>query len=100
MKPEPETVTVTYRWGVVAADEPVDVRTIKGYVTILEHQNSLGAPMSYSILFFDADGLPISHFGAEDFSLFVGAAILAWGELGLPGVLVVGEAAALVPLAK
>lgn len=86
MKPEPESVTTAYRWGVVANDEPVGVRTVRGYVSILERRNAADGPISYYILFFDADGRPIQSFLADDFPLFADAAFAAWKELGLPGV--------------
>ncbi len=96
-----QSVTIEYRWGVVAANEPVGIRTIKGYVTILERQISSGAPESYHILFFDINGLPIQSFLGEDFPLFADAAYMAWKELGLPDIGgSPGESlAALVPLA-
>lgn len=96
-----QSVTIEYRWGVVANDEPVGVRTIRGYVTILERQNARGGPESYHIVFFDVDGRPIQSFLGEDFPLFADAAYMAWKELGLPDI---GDSpgkslATLVPLA-
>ena len=81
-----QTKTLEYRWGVVNSAEPVGIRAVRGYVTILERRNAADGPLGYHILFFDADGLPIQNFLAEDFSLFTSAAYLAWKELGLPPI--------------
>ena len=101
MKPEPESVTVTYRWGVVASNEPVGIRTVRGYVVILERRNAADGPIGYHFVFFDADGHPIQSFLADDFPLFASAAYAAWKELGLPpiGGSPGEEIATLVPLA-
>jgi hypothetical protein len=101
-----QSKTLEYRWGVVAASEPVGIRTIRGYVTILERQNARGGPLGYHILFFDVDGRPIQSFLVDDFPLFTSAAYLAWKELGLPVLardalaLLGTEIATLVPLAS
>lgn len=81
-----QSKTSEYRWGVVASDEPVGIRTIRGYVTILDRRNAQDSPIGYHILFFDPDGRPIQSFLADDFPLFTSAAYLAWKELGLPDI--------------
>ena len=81
-----QSITKEYRWGLVASDEPVGIRTIRGYVTILDRRNARDAPIGYHILFFDAGGRPIQSFLADDFPLFVSAAYAAWHELGLPDI--------------
>lgn len=80
---EPQSRTLDYRWGVCDASEPAGVRTIKGYVTFLERQTSLGATIGYRVIFSDPDGMPISNFSIEDFALFASAVSLARKELGL-----------------
>jgi len=90
-KPKPRSTIVEYRWGVFAASEPPDIRTIHGYVTILVHYNSLDAPVSHQIMLSDAEGRPMQTFLADDFPLFVSAAYAAWEELGLPSIGTPGE---------
>lgn len=80
----PESVVRTYRWGVVAADEPAGVRTVRGFIAVLEFCTPSGAPLNYQLAFFNIDGRPLDHFGADDFPLFACAAGLAMAELGLP----------------
>ena len=104
-----QSVTTEYRWGVVDASEPPDIRTVRGYVTVLEHQSPPDGPVTYKLLFFDADGRPVTAFAFQDFLLFASAAVLAMAmvddELAVElGKLVKpendpGPAAALVPLA-
>ncbi len=97
---EPQSRTLEYRWGVCDASEPEGVRTIKGYVTFLERQTGSGATLAYTLLFSNQDGLPISNFSIEDFSLFASAANLARKELGLPVEDSPDPIAALVKLAN
>ena len=74
--------TLEYRWGVVDASEPPDIRLVRGYVTILEHQTTAeGAFLTYKLLFFDPDGRPLTAFPSQDFLLFASAAALAMAEL-------------------
>lgn len=95
-----QSKTLEYRWGVVASNEPVGIRTIRGYVTILDRRNAVDGPIGYHILFFDPDGRPIQNFLADDFPLFVSAADAAWKELGLPAIgSFDSQIATLVPLA-
>lgn len=97
-----QTKTLEYRWGIVATAEPVGIRAVRGYVSILERRNAVDGPLGYHILFFDADGLPIQSFLAEDFPLFTSAAYLAWKSLGLPSIEGSPDepVAALVPLLR
>lgn len=97
-----QSITVEYKWGVVDASEPVDIRLVRGYVIILERQSPTGATLTYQLLFFHVDGRPMVAFPVEDFLLFASAAALALAELGLPldgWPLADSPAAALVPLA-
>ena len=79
-----EQITKTYRWGVVAADEPAGVRSVRGFVTVLEFCLPSGAPTSYQLVFFGSDGRPLERFEVDDFRLFACAAGLVLVELGLP----------------
>ena len=79
-----ERITREYRWGIVAADEPNGVRSIRGFVTVLEFCTPSGASLSYHLVFFDGDGRPLDRFEVDDFRLFACAAGLALEELGLP----------------
>lgn len=81
---EPQSQTAEYRWGVCDASEPAGVRTVKGYVTILDRQTPSSAPIGYRVIFSDPNGLSISNFSIEDFELFTSAVLLARKELGLP----------------
>ena len=98
-----QSVTTEYRWGVVDASEPPDIRLVRGYVTILEHQSPVDGPVTYKLLFFDADGRPLTAFPFEDFLLFASAAALAMAmvddevAVGLEND--PGPVATLVPLA-
>lgn len=99
-----QSQTLEYRWGVVDASEPEDIRLVRGYVTILERQSPTDAPLTYQLLFFHVDGRPMVAFSIEDFLLFTSAAALALDELGLPVdggplQLATPPAAVLVPLA-
>ncbi len=105
-----QSVTTEYRWGVVDASEPPDIRTVRGYVTVLEHhQSPPDGPVTYKLLFFDADGRPVTAFPFGDFLLFASAAVLAMAmvddEVAVELEKLVkpendpGPAAALVPLA-
>ena len=74
--------TLEYRWGVVDASEPPDIRLVLGYVTVLEHRSPADGPfVNYKLLFFDADGRPLTTFPAHEFALFASAAALAMAEL-------------------
>lgn len=77
-----QSVTTEYRWGVVDASEPPDIRLVLGYVTVLEHQTPAdGTFITYKLLFFDVDGRPLTAFPFEDFMLFSSAAALAMAEV-------------------
>lgn len=95
----PESIVKTYRWGVVSTDEPPGVRTIRGFVSVLELQTPSGAPTDYRIVFFDIDGHPLQNFSVDDFRLFACAAGLATEELGLSQSNSPNHLAALVVLA-
>lgn len=104
MKPEPEFVTTTYRWGVVDAAEPPDIRPVRGYVTVLEHQSPADGPLvTYKLLFFDADGHPVTAFSFSDFMLMSSAAALAMAAVDEEPIADLdngpSSVAALVPLA-
>ncbi len=74
--------TLEYRWGVVDAAEPTDIRLVVGYVTVLEHRSPAdSAFVNYKLLFFDVDGRPITTFTAKGFALLASAAALALAEL-------------------
>ena len=79
-----ERITKEYRWGIVAADEPAGVRSVRGFVTVLEFCTPSGAPLDYHLVFFGVDGRPLDRFEAEDFRLFACAGGLALDELGRP----------------
>ncbi len=79
-----QRITREYRWGIVDANEPPGVRTIRGFVTVLEFCAPNGAPLDYVVAFFDTDGRPIPTFQADEFKLFACAAGLAMKALGLP----------------
>lgn len=82
MKPEPEFVTTTYRWGVVDSAEPPDVRLVVGYVTVLEHRSPADSGfVDYKLVFFDAEGQPLTAFPPHQFALLASAAALAMAEL-------------------
>ena len=77
-----QSITAEYRWGVVDASEPPDIRPVRGYVTVLEHRSPAdSAFINYKLLFFDADGNPLTAFSFQDFKLFASAAALAMAEL-------------------
>lgn len=77
-----QSVTTEYRWGVVDASEPPDIRPVRGYVTVLEHRSPADGPLvTYRLLFSDADGLPLTTFPSQDFALMASAAGLAMAEL-------------------
>ena len=74
--------TLEYRWGVVDASEPPDIRPVRGYVTVLEHQSPAdSAFVTYSLLFADAEGRSLSVFPSQGFGLFASAAVLAMAEV-------------------
>ncbi len=74
--------TLEYRWGVVDAAEPPDIRLVVGYVTVLEHRSPAdSAFVNYKLMFFDADGRPLTTFPVSDFALMASAAALAMAEL-------------------
>lgn len=75
--------TAEYRWPVVAVAEPVDVRTIRGYVTILEQQAKDGTLLSRRVMFSDPEGRPFQSLAVEDFDVFNDAAQAALVEMGL-----------------
>ena len=77
-----QSITIEYRWGVVDASEPSDIRTVRGYVSILEHQSPAdSAVVTYKLMFFDVNGLPIQSFPSQDFLLLASAAALAMAEV-------------------
>ncbi len=77
-----QSITTEHRWGVVDAAEPPDLRLVVGFVTVLEHQMPAdGAFLTYKIMFFDNNGLPLTAFPSENFQLFASAAALAMAEL-------------------
>ena len=78
-----EQITKTYRWGIVSTNEPAGVRSVRGFVTVLEFCLPSGAPTSYQVVFFDTDGRPLDRFEVDTFRLFACAAGLALEELGL-----------------
>lgn len=96
----PESVVRTYRWGIVAAGEPPGVRSVQGFVSVLEFCTPSGAPLSYQLVFFDVDGRPLERFEVGDFRLFACAAGLALEELGLPHADGPEHAAELIVLAQ
>ena len=74
--------TLEYRWGVVDASEPPDIRPVRGYVTVLEHQSPAdSAFVTYKLLFSDDEGRPLTAFPSQDFGLFASAAVLAMAEV-------------------
>ncbi len=74
--------TLEYRWGVVDASEPPDIRPVRGYVTVLEHRSPAEGPLvTYRLMFFDGDGNQLTAFPSGDFQLFASAAALAMAEL-------------------
>ena len=74
--------TSEYRWGVVDASEPPDIRLVRGYVTILEHRSPANSSLAtYKLLFFDPDGNQLTAFPSQDFGLFASAAVLAMVEV-------------------
>ncbi len=78
--------TNEYRWPVVAVAEPVGVRTIRGYITILEHQTGDGAPLAYRVMFSDSEGRPFQSLAGDDLDVFYDAAQAALVEMGLRSV--------------
>ncbi len=100
-----QSVTVEYRWGVVDAAEPPDIRLVVGFVTVLEHRSPADGPfIDYKILFFDAEGRPLTSFPPHQLALLASAGALAMAELGVGDAakeLVAGPppSAVLVPLA-
>ena len=75
--------TNEYRWPVVAAGEPKGIRTIRGFVTIFEYTTKDDVPLSYRLMFSDAEGRPIQSFVFEDLDIFYDAAQAALVERGL-----------------
>ena len=74
--------TLEYRWGVVDASEPPDIRPVRGYVTVLEHQSPAdSAFVTYKLLFSDEEGHSLTAFPSQDFGLFASAAVLAMAEV-------------------
>ena len=74
--------TLEYRWGVVDASEPPDIRPVRGYVTVLEHQSPAdSAFVTYKLLFSDAEGRSLTAFPSQDFGLFASAAVLVMAEV-------------------
>ena len=74
--------TLEYRWGVVDASEPPDIRPVRGYVTVLEHRSPADSESpTYKLLFSDAEGRPLTAFPSQDFLLLSSAAALVMAEL-------------------
>ncbi len=99
-----QSVTTEYRWGIVDASEPPDIRLVRGYVTVLEHQSPADGPLvTYKLLFFDVDGRPQTAFPFEDFLLMSSAAALAMAMVSEESAAELenspGPVAVLVPLA-
>ncbi len=77
-----QSITTEHRWGVVDASEPPDIRLVLGFVTVLEHQTPVdGAFITYKLMFFDVNGLPLTAFPSENFQVFASAAALAMAQL-------------------
>ncbi len=77
-----QSVTTEWRWGVVDASEPPDVRPVRGFVTVLEHRSPADSPLvTYKLLFFDVEGRPVTAFPFEDFLLMTCAGALAMAEV-------------------
>lgn len=78
-----QSLTKTYQWPVVDTREPKGVRVPVGFVTILARETEDGAPLSYRLLFFDADGRALQSFDLEMLDIFYDAAQAALKEMGL-----------------
>lgn len=78
--------TTEYMWGVVATAEPKDVRTIRGYITILEYETEEGAPLSHRVMFSDPKGIPFQSLTVEDLDVFYSATQAALAERELRAV--------------
>ncbi len=77
-----QSITAEYRWGVVDASEPPDIRPVRGYVTVLEHRSPAdSAFVTYKLMFFDVGGNQLTAFPFQDFMLMASAAALAMAEL-------------------
>lgn len=72
-------VTHEWRYPVIDRREPVGVRTIKGYITLLRRES--GGRPQFSMLLLDSEGVPIVTWERDDFWLFVGAARAAIEEV-------------------
>lgn len=74
--------TMEYRWGVVDASEPPDLRLVLGFVTVLEHRSPADGPfVDYKVMFFDVNGLPLTSFPPHQLALMASAGALAMAEL-------------------
>ncbi len=74
--------TLEYRWGIVDASEPPDIRLVVGFVTVLEHRSPAEGPfVNYKIMFFDSDGQPLTSFPPQQLALLASAGALAMAEL-------------------
>ncbi len=78
--------TSEWRWPVVDLNEPPGVRTILGYVMILERQTEGGAPISYHVMFLDAEARPLPSLAVEDMDVFYDATQAVLVEMGLRAV--------------
>ncbi len=77
-----QSITTEYRWGVVDASEPPDIRLVRGYITVLEHcVPADGSFVDYKLLFSDAEGRSLTAFSPQDFMLFASAAVQAMATL-------------------
>ena len=83
-KPEPESVIASYRWAIFDASEPKGVRTVRGYIIILEERARSGAPIEWVTSYHDADGRPKHRFGTDEQRIFASAAEQAVATFVVP----------------
>ena len=83
-KPAPESVIASYRWAIFDASEPKGVRTVRGYIIILEERTPNGAPLEWITSYHDANGQPKHRFVTDEQRIFASAAEQALATFVVP----------------
>ena len=96
-KPAPESVIASYRWAIFDASEPKGVRTVRGYLIILEERTPNGAPLEWVTSYHDANGQPKHRFTSGEQAIFASAVEQVLSVLVTPDREFPNAAAVIVP---
>ncbi len=100
-KPTPESVIASYRWAIFDTSEPKGVRTVRGYIIILEERTvETGAPLEWVTSYHDADGRPKHRFTIDERTIFQSAAGQALAIMLNDPALFPNAAAVIVPMSN